>query len=1052
MRLFISALFIVSYSVFIGLNQNVMAQEMEISGIVTDVETNGPLPGANVVIIGTNIGTTTNLEGRYSISVPQSADSLLFSFLGYARQVVAIDNRTTINVTLSPTEQMLEEAVVVGYTAQTEASISGSVEVVDVEFVKNSTTGNPMRNLQGAVPGLFIQKSGSPTGTTNEILIRGINTLGDNSPLYIIDGVPTKRKEVFENLNPSSIESIQVLKDAASASVYGARASNGVIVVTTEQGQSGILDVKVNYNQSFETDVQRRISVLDAEGRGITAWRASVNDRTNPEDGFGEIYEFDWNGDFDNPVLNSVTPKPFVGGDPNVPAGDTDWQKETFETASVTNLDFTVSGGSENSSVLLNFGYLKNTGMLRNTDFERFNGRLKGDTKIFDDRVRIGMNVGAGTSDELLISEDIGGAETPFLAITLAPTIPVRTKDGEFAGPVGAGFSDRNNPVGTQFRNRFDNTDRSFVNGTGYFEVDLLSNLKFRSSFGLDFSTMKDKNIQQRFQEGFLARTLNTLDITNENFSSLTLTNTLNYDLDYKNHSFNLLAGFERITDDTEIEINTGQDFAVQKESFFVLNAASGATFSRGFATESKLQSIFTKLDYSFNDKYLLAFTFRRDGSSRFGDENEYGIFPSLSGAWRIDQENFMQKVNAVSNLKIKLGVSRVGNQEIGNFAALALFEPRFGPTASDIGVPGFFEQFENVGTAFDINGNDSGALPSGFVQTQAANPELKWETTEELNIGLELGMFDQRFTANFDYFLRETDDILIRPSRAAAVGEGQERFINGATIESNGWELTLGYNDRINDDLNFSVISTFTHFDDEVTKLPESVRAEFPGNAEQDILGQSPRDIFGHVADGIFQNQEEVDTHADQPGKGVGRIRFKDLNGDGLVDDLDQTFIGSGLPSLEYGIRLNVGYKNWDLAVFGSGVAGRKGFSQENFFQGLFRSRENGGTNLLNAWTPNNRDANIPALTLADNNDESRPSTFFLISTDYFKLRNLEIGYTFQNNFVDSFSDNLRIYFRAEEFWTLTSDDFLGPDPERGGFGDIPLPSSFTLGINLDL
>jgi len=1032
--------------------QGGQANDHTVTGVVTDAASGETLIGVNILVKGTTRGASTDGDGRYQLTAPTATDTLVFSYIGYQSQEVPIQGRSEINVALQAQALQGEEVIVTGYSTQRKSDLTGAIEAVDLDVAANATSGNPMQSLQGSVAGLFIEKSGSPTGSTNEILIRGINTLGNNSPLYVIDGVPTKRKQVFENLNPSSIESIQVLKDAASASVYGARASNGVIVVTTKDGQANQLDVKVNYSQSVETEVQRRFDMLDAEGRGRSLWRAAVNDGIDPSAGFGDIYNFDWNGDYNNPVLNSVTPREYVGGDTSVPSGDTDWQAETYEPASVSNLDFTVSGGSENSSVLLNIGYLKNTGMLVNSGFERYNGRIKGDTEFYDGKVKVGLNAAGGTSDELLVAQDLGGAPTPSLAINLAPTIPVKGNDGEFAGPLGSGYSDRNNPVHMQYIDRFDNTDRSFLNGMGYVEVDITENLTAKSSLGLDFSTIKFKDIQLRFQEGFTQRNVNSLRVNNENFSSLTWTNTVQYNNDFGRHGINVLAGYEQISDDFEKEETFAQDFASQTESFFVLDAASGATTSAGVATESRLQSLFGKIDYNYDDKYLMAFTLRRDGSSRFGENNQYGIFPSLSAGWRINQEAFMQDLDFISNMKIRAGISRVGNQEIGDFAALALYEPRYGPVATEVGIGGFFEQFWNVGTAYDLNGDNTGSLPSGFVQTQAANPNLKWETTKELNLGLDLGMFSQQLTATFDYFTRVTEDILIRPPIASAVGEGQERFINGATIESNGWELSLGYNKSINRDLNFSVSTNLSHFDDKITKLPESVRTAFAGNAEKDILGQSSRDIFGYVADGIFSDQDEVQAHADQPGAAPGRIRYEDLNGDGQIDNLDQKFIGSGLPSFEYGIRLNVNYKSFDFTLFGSGVAGRKGFSDAQFIQSLMRARENGGTNLLNAWTPDNRDADIPALTLADNNNETRPSTFFLISTDYFKLRNLEIGYTLQNEFTNRFSDKIRFFAKAEEFLTLTNKEFIGPDPERGNIGQIPIPTTFTLGVNLDL
>ncbi|MCX2681754.1 TonB-dependent receptor [Galbibacter sp. EGI 63066] len=1032
------------------------AQDIQVSGTVTSAEDGFPMPGASVLVKGTSTGTTTDFDGNYTLQNVPSDAILVFSFVGFAPQEVAVNNQTNINVSLEADSQQLDEIVVVGYTSERKVDVTGAITVVDIQPLEGQSlsSGNSMQALQGRVPGLFVEKSGDPTGSSNRVLIRGVSTLGNNDPLYVIDGVPTVRQEVFASLNPSEIESVQVLKDASASSLYGARAGNGVIIVTTKNSArtdgGEKLNISINSNVSVLSEKKQRYDMLNAQQRGEALWRASVNDGADPNGGYGEIYNFDWNGDFNNPVLNSVTVQPFVGGDPNVPAGDTDWQDETYQTGYVYNNELTVSGGTDKSFHLVNVGYLKNTGILKYTNYDRYTAKLNSNFKFFDDKVKIGVNTQFSTSDETLASPDVGSAPTPGLAITLAPTLPVYDSNGEFAGPLGAGYSDRNNPVLMQYLNRWDNTERTSIFGNLYGEWKILDNLTFRTSLGLDFNDFKRRDIEPTVNNGFITRGTNRLILDTNKFTSVVFTNTLNYKLELEDHRIGVLLGTESIKNDFDSVFASADGFAVEEDSYFVLGAATGARTSNGTSSGSRLLSQFGKLNYSYKDKYLASFTLRRDGSSRFGEDNRYGIFPAATVGWRISQEKFLEDSEIISNLKLRAGYGEVGNQNIGDLARFGLYESRYGPNQARF-IGGFFEIYYNVGTAYDLNGNDTGTLPSGFVSIQAANPALKWETTKEWNAGVDFGLFNNTISGSFDYFTRETSDILTTPPIASVIGEGQQRVLNGATTETNGWELSLGYSKTFENGFSLGVSTNFGAFRDKITDLPEEVRTAFPGTAENSIIGHSQFSIFGYKTDGLFQSQEDIDSSPEQVGARPGGLKFVDINGDGVIDSNDRDFIGTSLPDLEYGIRIDLAYKNFDFSVFGSGVTGRIGQDPYIFWNNFVQGRENAGLGVLDAWSPTNTDTDIPSLSLAFN--DLRTSDYLYRKNSYFKLRNIQLGYSLPSEIINKWGSisKLRLYVQGENLFWITPKDYIGSDPERTDVNRIPVPTILSLGLNLN-
>ncbi|MEJ7738639.1 MAG: SusC/RagA family TonB-linked outer membrane protein [Chitinophagaceae bacterium] len=544
-----------------------LGQQKTITGTITGGTTKEPLQGVSVQ--GKNKSVTTDASGKFTIQA-SVGEIITLSYVEMNALNFTVTN-TTQDVTLTMQEGTndLNAVVVTGYQTQRKVDLTGAVSVVNLEETKNIPAASPMQALQGRVPGLYIETDGSPAGGTRRLLIRGLNTLGNSDPLYVIDGVPTKSSAVFTSLNPNSIASIQILKDASAASIYGARASNGVIIVTTKEGKpkegQERVSIQLNSSVSVQTEKPWREDVLNAEERGRVLWRAAVNDRTDPSV-HRAIYTYDWNGDYGKPILNKVNIVPFVGGDSLQPVGNTDWQDASYERAIINSHDLTISAGTAKSSMLINLAYYKNTGMLAFTNYDRYSARFNSHTSLFNEKLKIGENFQLSRSSEKLQSNDLGGASVPDLAVTLAPTIPVFRKDGAYAGPIGAGYSDRNNPVNMQYVNRWDKTNRFIIFGNVYADLEPVKNLHFRTSFGADYSTTRIKNIDPAFQEGFLGRSVNSLSLNESSILSMTWTNTLSYQIELGVHRLNALAGTEAIREDLESLGAFREGFAVEDE------------------------------------------------------------------------------------------------------------------------------------------------------------------------------------------------------------------------------------------------------------------------------------------------------------------------------------------------------------------------------------------------------------------------------------------------------------------------------------------------------
>lgn len=1012
------------------------AQSKPITGVVTD-EQGVPLNFVTITILETQKSMITDEKGRFEISA-ENGQTLKFSSVGSTPVTIKIGPETkALQIQLKSEHTALNEVVVTGYQTQRKADVIGAVSVVNLADVKDVPIASPLQALQGRVPGMSVTVDGTPGGSARAVLIRGINTLGNNDPLYIIDGQAVDRR-IFETMDPNDIQSVQVLKDAASASIYGSRASNGVIIVTTKGAKTNKLHVDFNNSSSIQ-NYGSHLQMLNTLQRGRVLWQAAINDGITPvstQYSFTSHTDAQGNPILDNVSVNEYLDKTVQGG---IKAGDTDWFKEISRQGFLVRDNLSLSSGSDTHSLYMSFANLTNRGIVKYTDNEQYDFRVNSSINSTNHTFKLGENLQVSYSKQTPIGSGQGG--TPLdLGILDLPILPVYAEDGSFSGPIGSGFSNRQNALQVADLSRnWKNYNRS-VYGNAYVEITPLKNLVLRSVYGLEYTEAQQVVINPTYKAGFLSSTVNSYSNNNTTNVNLTWSNTLNYNLEFGKSRLNLLGGFEYLNFKNSFINGYKEGFLVQTPDYFQFDAGTGISTLSGNASGYKLLSYFSKANYSFNSKYLASLTLRADGSSRFGANNRFGFFPAASVGWRISEESFIKnKLPVISQLMLRVGVGTTGNQKIGNAATFGLFTPAYG----------VINARRNSGSAYDLNGVNSGTLPSGVIATQTANPNLKWESTTETNGGLDFGFFNQKLTGSFDYFFRKTKDILLVPPYLAVLGEGGAMWQNGATMQNKGWELTLGYNNHIGD-FGYRLNGNISSFKDKVTYIPASSLRAYAGNTVKTILGHSLSSIFGYVTDGIYQNQAEVNAGPVQPGKGVGRIRYKDLNGDGVIDQLDQDFLGTTLPDFEYGLNASFSYKNFSLSFFLQGIQGAKQVNTVKNQATLFGAfiGQNNSTLIMNAWTPQHTNTDIPAVSNFDSNNETRTSTYQIENSSYLKLRNIQLGYTLPKSFLQRWKmSRAEIYVSATNLFTVKSSQFISPDPENPSTF-YPIAKTFTLGL----
>ena len=1020
-------------ALFVGLP--LAAQDFEASGNVTDATLGEPVMGAAVRETGTDNGCVTDLDGNFRLTVKPGA-TLTISYIGMVSQILKAG--PNMKVVLQEDNKVMEEMVVVGYSTQRKVDVTGAISSVNMDDIAKQNENNVMKAIQGRVPGMNITADGNPSGSAT-VRIRGIGTLNNNDPLYIIDGVPTKGG--MHELNGTDIESIQVLKDAASASIYGSRAANGVIIITTKKGKDLKIDLDASVSASFNMN---KLGVLNAKQYGECLWQAYVNSGADPNtNALG--YRYNWGYDASGyPVLNGVTMNKYLDAANTTPAGDTDWIGETTRTGLIQHYNLSVSGSTDRMSAFFSAGYYKNKGIIKYSDFDRFSARINTEFKPIKDVLTVGEHFTLNRTSE--VQAPGGFIEN---ALQFNPSLPVYTKDGSYAGPVG-GYPDRENPLARLERNKDNRYTYWRLFGDVYLNLNPCKGLNVRTTFGIDYAQKEQRIFTYPITEGNVANSTNGVNAQQEHWMRWMWNLVANYNIDFGKNHIDVLAGMELNREDSRWFSAYKEGFSMLTTDYMWPGAGVGTATADGLAEGYSLVSWFGKANYSYDNRYLAGLTLRYDGSSRFGKNNRYATFPSVSLGWRLNNEKFMEGATSwLDDLKIRASWGTTGNQEISNLARYTIYRPNYGVNENG---------GQSYGTSYDIQGTNGGAiLGSGFKRDQIGNDNLKWETTTQYNLGVDFGLLNNRLWGSFDYYWKETKDILVSMAGIAAMGEGSSQWINAGNMKNRGFELTLGWRDQATKDFRYELTANLSSYTNEITALPSTVAANgtFGGNGVYSVIGHPFGAQVGFVYDGIFRNQDEVDNHAYQPGAAPGRMRFRDLNGDGKITEADQKWIYDPSPALSYGLNIYLQYKNWDLSMFWQGVQGVDVLTydlkkQTDLWSGLNIGFLNKGDRLLDAWTPQNPDSDIPALARDDSNNEKRLSTYYVENGSFLKLRNIQIGYNLPKSALAKLHmSRLRLYLSAQNLLTIKAGSYTGVDPENPCFG-YPIPVNVTFGLNI--
>ncbi len=993
------------FSVFIH-TQVLFSQEIKIQGKVISSDDRYALPGVNIVIKGTTDGTITDLDGNYELTTQEDA-VLVFSFIGYKDQEIPVNGRNKIDVEMEVQTRELEETIVIGYGTVKKSDLTGSVAKITSEDLEKRKVVGVDQILQGVASGVQVtQNSGAP-GSSISVKIRGIGTVNSSEPLYVVDGVPisdnTLNIEGIDNkgsidfLNPNDIESIEVLKDASSTAIYGARGANGVVLITTKKGKKGQTRISADSYYGFQ-QVTNYIDVLDA--REFAKLKIDYDMLTR-----GDVHPR--NNDIANPD--------------NLPAY-TNWQEEIFRVAPMQSYQVSVMGGGERSSLLLSANYIQQDGIIKNADYNRLSVRLNSDLKVTK-KINIGenFNFSASTRNRIQEGSSVGGPTGSAIPTALAadPTRPVYDSTGTWASITRTKTV---NPVGLIERANYTyNTKR--LMGNFYGDWEIINNLKFRTNFGLDitwgdlleFIPQYEVNTFDAFPQSWLKR-------KDEYWINKSFENTLTYSNTFKDkHDLTILAGVtaqEEIFTDMFIQ---NRDFPstnpdMRYISSIPVKEGNENTIIDGNKTEWALFSYLGRLNYSFNNKYLITASVRKDGSSRFGPKKRWGVFPSAAIAWKLHEEDFFNSA-IINTCKIRLGWGQIGNQNIGLYQYALAVEPGYNyPLGPD----------EEIHTGYRTN--------------SVANDEIHWESTESSNIGLDLQFFDSKFALTMDYFNKRTEDMLLRLPVPWAIGISEQDFPykNSGEVLNKGFEFDVSYKEMETAfsyklGLNLSVIRN------EVIDLggseiySNSIGSDFASVTREN---EPVASFYGYKTMGLFQTAEEIENAPFQSnGTAPGDIRYADISGpdgapDGIIDDFDKTIIGSPLPDFSYGASFDFYYKNFDLSVFLQGVYGNEIYNRFKIYLFSPTLSYNVHKDMLNYWTPENTNTDIPRLAERDKNNNLRISDRFIEDGSYLKIRNITLGYTIPSSIIPKIS-KLRIYLTIKNALTFTQ--YSGFDPEIG-------------------
>lgn len=1044
----------------------IVVAQTTVTGKITSGADKQPVFGATVSVKGSNVATQTNQSGAYTILVPSGNSILVVTFIGFESKEIPVNGRSSVDIELTEKTTTLTDVVVTGYSSQARKDITGSVTVVKVTDLKSTPAANAETQLQGRAAGVTVVTSNQP-GDGASVRIRGFASFTGNEPLYLIDGVPAGG---LGFLSYNDIESMQVLKDAASASIYGSRASNGVIIVTTKRGKPG--PVKVFYEMFYGTQRPGKgFDLLNSQEYADLIWLASKNaGKTPPSAQYG-------NGP--KPVLpDYILPAGRMEGDPDVdPAkykldmddisnaylivkankAGTDWYKELTRNAPIMSHNLTVSGANDKTRYMFGFNYMDQKGIVMNNFFKRYAMRLNTEFNVRN-KLRIGENLA------LLVFEDsrvLNNDEESDIAFSYRsqPIIPLYDIMGNFAGSRGDGLGNSDNPVAKRIRGKDDRGHNYVIFGNVYAELDILKKFTAKTSFGgfinlNNFYTQNYPTYENKEND-----VLDAVTEGNNKFTSWTWTNTVSYKNTFANlHEVQAIAGIEAIEEKGRTSQARRQGYFSSDLDFRTVNAGSGTQTANGMPLpESALFSIFGKVDYTYNNRYLASFTIRRDGSSRFGQDNRYGTFPAGSIGWRITEEEFMKSIGWLTDLKLRASYGVMGNQRINPTNQFTQFSPN------------------NQSSYYDIRGT-SNSSEQGFFLSFIGNTGGKWETNTTTNVGFDATLFNGNTEITLDLYHKKTTDLLYAAEQLGNSGTSAANnppFFNVASMKNTGLDLSIFQKGKFGgrNGVGFDATLTFTTYKNEITQIAEGVKFfdvnvvdeqnRIGGSFVRNSVGQPISAFFGYKVIGLFQSADDIAKSPTQTDAAPGRFKYFDADGNNKIDADDRVIFGNPHPDFSYGLNLNADYKGFDISVFFYGAQGREAMNYVKWWTDFYPSFPGGKSKdaLYKSWLPDRTNTNVPiAEDAASFSSTGQINSYYLEDASYLRLKNLSIGYTLPTRLLERIKvDKIRFYVQATNLFTITKykgldPEIIGPDQSFGvDVGIYPTVKNFIVGVNLN-
>jgi TonB-dependent starch-binding outer membrane protein SusC len=976
----------------------ILQQEIVIKGTVKE-DTGTPLPGVNILVKGSTEGTVTDGNGEFTLAVPSNESILVFSFIGFITQEVPVNSRTSLDITLISDSQTLGEVVVVGYGTQEKKDVTGAVSAIKGSDIENIPSGGAQQALQGRAAGVNIVRNGGAPGNAGSIRIRGLGTVGNADPLIVIDGVPAGS---MNDVNPNDIQSIDVLKDASASAIYGTRAANGVVLVTTKRGK---LDEKLKLTVNAYSGVSKRIKTIDV---------------------------------LDAPTLTTLKQEAYTNDGLDIPGiwldtlyhtQKTDWQKELLKDGTTNNIDVSIRGGGKYSSFAMSGGYYNEKGMIGQSYYKRYTFRINSDHQL-SEKFKIGQSLQFTNANDNAPNTTSAQDGLLWSAIRFHPGLPVKNADGSYSTSQvpGGAFGDINNPIYT-VDTQDKNNSRNRVLGSITGEYEILKGLKAKANLAIDATYTNTRNFEVKITDQYRTTNNNFLTLSNDKNWAFLQEYFLSYDKQFGSHSIGLVTGYTSQTFNDIYSAQRGMDFSSEDPDLRYMRyagtvtAIGGTTGEDGRRSYDALQSWFGRANYTFKDRYLLTVTFRADGSSKFAEGNKWGYFPAFSAGWRISEENFFQSALPIfSNLKLTGGWGHLGNQNVDRLQYLALL---------------------NSSYRYSFGENEV----TGVAQSSIPNVNIGWETAEMTNFGLDAGILENSILLSANYFIKDTKKMLLTPPTLGTLGSATIPDQNAGQLRNQGLELELSYRKAVND-ITFTVSGNATFIKNKIMKVltPGSfLGGQTYGRSEQEItrtyVGDPFVSFYGWETNGLYQNQSEIDSDPNVTNDSrranikPGDVRFLDLTGDGIVNNNDRTNIGNSQPKVTYGLNANIAYKGFDLTIFFLGVGGVDIYNGDrmqglNAFYNFNLYKEATGR-----WTEAGTSNSIPRLSFEDKNNNYRTSDMFVESGDFLRLKNVTLGYTLPKRVTDFLRmSQFRVYVTGQNIFTITG--YSGMDPELGYAG----------------